>query len=143
MKTNYFFESGGYEFESGMADVVEAFATREWGSRAVKASTQSQDSYEGTDLFVLGVPIDITIDFDRKDKTRRLGGLSLDGVAIDFGIRYGNRKANFNLPVLVIGAASAVGITRSNMRLVLDIIKENIKKILNMGMDEYLLATGV
>jgi hypothetical protein len=141
MKNNYFFEAGGYEFESGVVDVVQAFASREWGAGAVKFSTTRQDRYEGTDLFVLGVPIDVTMDFERKNKTRRLGGLSVDGITIDFGVRFGNHRVNFNVPVLVIGAASAVGITKSNMWLVLDIIKENITEILNVGMDEYFVAT--
>ena len=141
MKTNYFFESGGYEFESGVVDLVQTFATRKWGSGTVKFSTTRQDRYEGTDIFVLGVPIDFTMNFERKNKTRRLGCLLIDGLTIDFGVRFGNRRANFKVPVLVIGAASAAGITKSNMWLALDIIKENILDILNIGMDEYFVAT--
>jgi len=45
------------------------------------------------------------------------------------------------MPVLVIGAATAIGITKANMWCALDIIKSNIHKILNTGMDEYFLAT--
>lgn len=141
IRNNYFFETGGLEFEAGIVDVVQSFATREWGVGAVKFSTTRQDRFEGTDIFVLGVPIDVTLDFERKSKTRRLGGLSVDGINIDFGVRFGNRKANFNLPVLVIGAAAAVGITKANIWLVLDIIRDNITEILNVGMDEYFTAT--
>jgi len=140
VQDSYFFESGGYEFESGVVGVVSAFAKREWGNDAVKYSTVQQDRYEGTDLFVLGVPIDITLAFEKKNKTRRLETLELEGVTIDLGIRYGNGKAKFKTPVLVIGAETALGITKRNMWYVLDVIKSNVLKILNLGMDKYLLA---
>jgi len=141
VQDSYFFEAGGYEFESDVVSVVSSFAKREWGNNAVKFSTMQQDRYEGTDLFVLGVPIDITLDFERKNKTRRLGKLELDGVIIDIGIRFGNNRANFKTPVLVIGAETALGITKSNTWYVLDVIKSNVLKILDLGMDKYWLAT--
>ena len=140
IRNNYFFEAGGHEFESGVVDVLSAFAKREWGSSAVKFSTTQQDRYEGTDLFVLGVPIDVTLAFDKKNKTRRLETLELDGVTIDLGIRFGNGKAQFKTPVLVIGAETALGITKTNMWITLEIIKSNILKILDLGMDKYFLA---
>jgi hypothetical protein len=139
-RDNYFFESGGYEFESSVAEMVSSFAKREWGSGSVKFSTVQQDRYEGTDLYVLGVPIDITLAFERKNKTRRLDTLVLDGVTIELGIRIGNGKARFNTPVLVIGAETALGINKSNMWITLDVIKSNILKILDLGMDKYFLA---
>ena len=93
-RDNYFFEASGHEFESGVVDIVSAFAKREWGKSAVKYSTEQQDRFEGTDMFVLGVPIDVTLAFERKNKTRKLETLELDGVTIDLGVRYGNGKAN-------------------------------------------------
>lgn len=141
MNENYFFEAGGYEFESGIVDVVSTFAKREWGVGAVKFSTMQQDRFEGTDLFVLGVPIDVTLAFEKKNKTRKLGVLVIDGVTIDFGVRFGNYNANFKVPVLVIGAATPIGINKSNMWIVLETIKDNIKQILNAGMDKYFIAT--
>ena len=138
---SYFFNAGGHEFESDILDILSDFAKCEWGSSAVKFSTMQQDRYEGTDVYVLGVPIDITLAFERKNRTRKLGTLTLDGVTIEFGVRFGNHKAKFKMPVLVIGAETAIGITKNNMWITLDIIKDNIQKILNMGMDKYLLAT--
>ena len=138
---SYFFEAGGLEFESEMVDIVSSFAKREWGIGATKFSTEQQDRFEGTDVFVLGVPIDITLAFEKKNKTRKLGKLKINGVTIDFGVRYGNHKAMFKMPVLVIGAESVLGITKSNMWVALDTIKTNIQKILNQGMDEYFLET--
>jgi len=141
ISTNYFFEAGGFDFESRMVDVVSAFAKREWGISAVQFSTVQQDRYEGTDLFVLKVPIDVTLAFDKKNRTRKMDSLTLDGITIDFGVRFGNSKATFRTPVLVIGAESALGITRSNMWVVLEAIKNNVQKILDTGMDAYFLAT--
>lgn len=140
-RANYFFESGGYEFESEIVDIMSAFAKSEWGKNAVKFSTERQDRFEGTDLFVLGIPIDVTLAFEIKNKTRRLGEWSLNGVTVDFGIRFGNGKSDFKTPVLVIGAETAIGITKSNVWAVLDTIKSNIHDILGIGMDKYLLAT--
>ena len=141
VQDNYFFEAGGLEFESDVIEVVSAFAKREWGDTAVKFSTVQQDRYEGTDLYVLGIPIDITLAFEKKNKTNRLETLVLDGVTIDLGIRFGNGRVNFKTPVLVIGAGTALGITTSNMWYTLDVIKSNLLKILDLGMDKYLLAT--
>ena len=135
----YSFEASGHEFESDVVEVVSSFAEREWGIGSVKSSTVQQDRYEGTDLYVLGVPIDITLAFEKKSNTRRLGTLLLDGVTIELGVRFGNHRANFKMPVLVIGAETATGITKSNMWLVLEIIKTNVQEILNTGMDQYFL----
>ena len=140
ISNHYFFESGGFEFEADIVDIVSNFAKREWGATAVKFSTERQDRFEGTDLFVLDVPIDVTLAFSEKNKTRRLGNLSFDGVTIDFGLRMGNGRANFKTPVLVIGAETALGITKENMWVVLDTIKSNIFDILDIGMDKYLDA---
>ena len=141
MNKRYFFEAGGHDFESGITDIISLFAQREWGTTAFRFSTERQDRYEGTDLFVLGIPIDVTLAFDRKKSTNRLETINLDGVTIDFGIRFGNDKAGFKTPVLVIGAETAAGINRNNMWVVLDTIKSNIHEILNVGMDKYLDAT--
>jgi len=140
-RERHFFEAGGYEFESEIADIVSVYAKREWGLGAVKFSTEQQDRYEGTDLFVLGVPIDVTLAFHMKEKTQKLDTIIIDGVTIEFGLRIGNWRTNFKNPVLVIGAQTAIGITKNNMWSALNTIKSNIKEILDTGMDKYFLAT--
>jgi len=137
----YFFEADGYEFESEIVDIVYTFAKRSWGAGSIKFSTAHQDRYEGTDFFVLGIPTDITLAFETKNKTRKLGEMILDGVTVDFGIRFGNGKTSFESPVLVIGAKTALGVNKSNMWYVLDTIKTYVEEILDVGMDKYLLAT--
>ena len=137
---SYYFESNGYEFESEMAEFITLFARREWGEAAVKFGTKQQDFYEGTDIFLLGVPVDITLDFAGKNKTKRLDTLVIDGVTIDLGVRFGNGRADFKTPVLVIGAGTALGITKHNMYIALDTIKSNILNILDLGMDRYFQA---
>jgi len=133
----YYFESSGYEFESEMADFITSFARKEWGDAAVKFSTELQDRHEGADIFLLGIPVDITLNFARKNKTKWLETLVLEGANINLGIRYGNGKVKFENPVLVIGAETALGITMQNMWVTLDIIKSNILRILDLGMDRY------
>jgi len=73
IRTNYFFETGGFDFESKVVDVVSTFAKREWGIGAVKFSTVQQDRYEGTDIFVLKVPIDVTLAFEKKEQNPQIG----------------------------------------------------------------------
>ena len=142
MKINngYYFEAGGYEFECEMIDAISFFANKEWGPSAVKFSTEKQDRFEGTDLFLLGIPVDVTMAFERKNRIRKLESLSRDGVDIHFGVRFGNGKVSFKTPVLVIGVETALGITKNNMWLAIDGIKSNISEILNEGMDRYFTA---
>jgi len=137
MNNSYFFEAGGHEFESEVVDVVSAYARRAWGESSVQFSTANQDRYEGTDLFVLGIPADITLAFAKKNRMHNLGHLTLGGVTVDFGLRLGNGKAEFETPVLVIGAKRADGITKCNMWVVLDTIKTYVCEILDAGMGRY------
>ncbi|MCL2841619.1 MAG: hypothetical protein FWE05_12705 [Defluviitaleaceae bacterium] len=139
--THYFFESAGLEFESLMVDVITKMSKREWGAKSITFSTTKQDRFEGTDIFVLGVPMDITLAFSKKNRMKKLGSMVFDGVTVEFGLRFGNAKANFKTPVLVIGVETAIGITKSNMYVVLDTIKENVLNIINDAMDAYLVAT--
>ena len=143
MNKRYFFETSGFEFEAEMADYLTLFARREWGDSAVKFSTARQDRFEGTDIFVLGIPIDLTLNFSGKNKTKKLGALELEGVTIDLGVRFGNGKAKFETPVLVIGAETACGINKHNMWVTMEIIKSNISKVLNWGMDRYFQMVDV
>ena len=137
----YYFDTDGFEFESEIVDIVSRFAKRAWGNDTIKFATTQQDRYEGTDLFVLGIPTDFTLAFADKNKTRKLGDMVLDGVTVDFGVRFGNGKSVFQTPVLVMGVKTALGITRTNMWVALEAIKSNIQEILDTGMDKYFDAT--
>ena len=138
--TNYFYDAAGHKFESDVVDVVIQVAKKEWGVKSIAFSTVQQDRFEGTDLFVLGVPIDITLAFAKKNRMRKLGYVSFDGVTVEYGIRFGNAKAAFKTPVLVIGAETAIGITKANMYVAMDTIKNKVKDILDTGMDYYFNA---
>ena len=135
------FNSSGNEFEALLLDILSAFAKKEWGIGAIKLSLERQDRFEGTDITLLGVPIDVTLAFSMKDKTRKMGFINKDGVTINYGVRFGNRKSDFRMPVLVLGAETATEITRSNMWVAIDTIRAHIKEILDIGMDKYFLAT--
>ena len=137
------FNNSGNKFEAVMQDILVSFAKKEWGDKSIRFSTEYQDKFEGTDIFVLGVPIDVTLAFEKKNKTKKMGHINKDGVIINFGIRFGNTKASFRMPVLVLGAETALGITKDNMWVALDTIKSHIKEVLETGMDKYFLATEV
>jgi len=137
MFDRYFFERGGHDFESSMVEVIHQYARSAWGKGAITASTMKQDQFEGTDIFVLGVPVDITLAYEQKRQTRKLAQMSFDGITVEFGLRRGNGKSIFKTPVLVIGIEAAAGISYSNMQAVLGTIKHRIGDVINAGMDEY------
>ena len=137
-----YLHSLGNEFESELIHIASTYARKTWGVGSIKLSSARQDRFEGTDLFVLGIPVDVTLAFSRKNRTRKLGVLNFDGVTVEFGIRFGNGKVKFQTPVLVIGAETTTGITKSNMWVVVDAIRSRIGEILDQSMDQYLLATA-
>jgi len=137
------FANTGGELEESFVDIVCVFAKSEWGNDTVKLCTVRQDRFEGTDLYVLGVPIDITMAYSRKNKMKELSYRVYEGVTIDFGLRIGNGKVTFETPVLVIGIETALGICKHNLGVVMETIKTHISDILNVGMDEYFQANGV
>lgn len=141
MRDKYSFESGGNEFEADMVDVISHYAQKEWGNSSITVSTMNQDRYEGTDVFVLGVPVDVTINYQNKRHTRKLTEMLFDGITVEFGLRTGNGRKTFKTPVLVVGVEAAAGITFGNMWAVIDSVKGKIGDILDTGMDEYFAAT--
>ena len=142
IRNGYFFESAGHEFEDELIGTISSFSKKTWGPKAVRFSTLDQDRFEGTDLYVLDVPVDVTLHFEGKNRTKALQTQIIDGVTVSWGVRFGNGKATFKTPVLVIGAETAVGISKSNMWIALEIIKANIANILDKGMDLYFDATA-
>jgi hypothetical protein len=61
-------------------------------------ATEQEDRKFGTDFFAYGVPMDVTLDFDGKDKLEVLPGrlkLDDDGNVVKFGMRFGNAHHDF------------------------------------------------
>lgn len=138
----YFFETTGLEFETEIIDKISLFSLKEWGVGAFKMSTLAEDRFEGADCFVLGIPIDITLAYEQKKRMKRLNcQLIFDGITVEFGVRFGNSQVQFDTPVLVIGVGSSLGVNKGNMWYALDMIKTNLKQILDTGMDAYFEAT--
>ena len=128
-------------FEDDILEAVSSFARRMWGPAAVKLSTERQDKHEGTDISVLGVPIDVTLNYGMKDKMRQVDEIRLDWLTVRLGIRFGNKYADFRTPVLVIGVESLAEIYMGNLWLAIDALKERIGDILEAGFDRYFVAT--
>lgn len=67
----------------------------------VKRSTHKEDLFAGTDLFIEGIPVDVTSAFSTKDNmaiTRYIKRLGMY-----MGIRTGNSHVKFKEPVVVVG----------------------------------------
>jgi hypothetical protein len=96
IKMGYFFETTGYEFENEFTEKISEFSLNTWGKGAFQATTMAEDKYQGIDCYVLGVPMDVTLNFDNKIKMKNLDyRLTFLGVEVNFGIRYGNCKVKF------------------------------------------------
>ena len=63
--------------------------------------------------------------------------LSLPGIDVSFGIRRENGHRTFSRPALVIDINSPIEITKNTMWTALRLIKENMQKILETGMETY------
>ena len=134
----FYFDATGYCFEADIIEEMGKFAVKEWGTKSFRFSTFSEDRYMGVDCYVLGVPVDVTLAYENKRRMKRLVyTLSYDGIEISFGVRYGNGRTVFEQPVLVIGVSNALGVKNSNLRYIIDNVKDNFREILNSGMDLY------
>lgn len=65
-----------------------------------REATEEEDLHQGTDFFVSGVPIDVTLD-ENKNYTKFIKKYMLEGITINVMIRYRNAFSRFDKPVLV------------------------------------------
>lgn len=65
-----------------------------------RRSTNEEDLYLGTDCFIGGVPIDITMNPD-KNRCKFIKKYMLEGITVNVLKRFGNGRQTFNRPVLV------------------------------------------
>lgn len=97
-------KSLGQYFESELYDRMEMVSNLDVAKKnhiEIKKSTKKQDEEEGTDLFVTGIPVDLTINQD-KNYTQWMDSMQASYSTIDFGIRAGNGKVNFKNGVVVV-----------------------------------------
>jgi hypothetical protein len=135
----YFFDSLGFTFEAAVVEYLYKSAVKAWGKRAVTYSTAREDKEEGVDFYVLKIPVDVTLNYAGKRRTKNLPCiLEHEGITVRFGVRFGNACHTFKTPVLVIGVEHVFNITRFNFMDVLDSLSCKIKEMLEIGMDAYL-----
>jgi hypothetical protein len=133
-----FIESLGIEFEDSIIEKIGTFSAKIWGSNSCILSSMKVDQYQGTDFNLLGIPVDVTLNYDGKNYMRRLETTINTGVCtVNFGIRFANGKVKFEKPVLVIGFNFAF-INKGNVASLVDLCSESLQEILDTGMDLYL-----
>lgn len=132
------FESTGIEFEETIIEKCGTISKETWGASAFKFSTLTQDKMSGTDFFVLGIPVDVTLNLENKRHTKISSDIEIDlAIAkVRFGVRFGNGRVKFETPVLVIGFDTMLG-RRDVLTIASSISKSKFVEILNSGMDFY------
>lgn len=135
-----FGDSLGIEFEEIISEKIGSFSAKTWGNGSFTLSSMNADQYKGTDFTLLGIPVDVTLNFDGKKHMRHISTtLDTNICKVNFGIRYGNGRVQFDNPVLVIGFNFA-SITKNNVNCLVDICSSSLQNILETGMDLYLDA---
>lgn len=130
----------GQEFEDVIMEKIGVFSIETWGKGSFKSTVNTLlDKNAGTDGILMGVPIDVTLDYISKRQTKKLSNIEFDFGSVTFGIRYGNGKVKFETPVLVIGFD--VIIPKQYLVNTVDMIANSFEEILETGMDLYLEAT--
>lgn len=83
----------------------EYFMPEGYYGSGLRKATEKEDIEEGTDFFYNGIRFDITEDFSGKDNMAEgfQAEVDLPWAWIQLGIRTGNRKQQFEEPVVVIG----------------------------------------
>lgn len=138
MLENFYFENSGISFESEVTEVIGTICEQSWGKTSFRYSSTKEDRYKGTDFWVLGVPVDVTLDIDRSSHTTLCKNeVEFDLGSFVFGVRTGNNYGTFEQPVLVIGVKSNLYISIKNYIDVVGFMKPKLKEVLEMGMDEY------
>ena len=127
-------EKLGVETEGDIRNLVFAAFGKD-----AKSSTKSEDLYEGTDLYVLGVRVDFTTAFESKDHMVEIPEtMNLGLSTIRFGVRTGNDYHDFDEPVLVVCIdAGNNHMLKYMYQNILDEFKQNVRRIFEKGMDLY------
>ncbi len=102
-------------------------------------STKEEDTKQGTDAFIYGLPVDFTCNFKNKDSMHDLKvGIRIPGVCnIHFGVRTGNWRFNFETPVLVIGFDTGKRLKQREVKTIVGTISCWINDIIETGSSAY------
>lgn len=134
----YSWDSIGNDLETELTERMAANQVDMWGHNTIKVSTYTQDRDEGTDVFVCGIPVDITLNTAKNHTFWFKNTIDLDYMSIMFGLRRRNGRSKFLLPVLVMCIVASV--SRDNYMDVVNMLIPELKAALDIGMDLYLDA---
>ena len=129
----------GKELEGEVIQKVKCKLTE----NCCRSAGEVEDVCCGTDLYVYGLPIDLTYNFRGKDHMSILPGAVelMPGIKIRFGVRTGNTHlghTKFAVPVLVIGIDGANDlIVRGWMDTLTRLFSEKIDEIIEVGQSGY------
>ena len=133
----YEWEVTGISFEEDLVELIATMCKEEWGIDTFQKATTEEDKKKGTDCKVLGTPIDVTLNINKKDRMWRSSStMDLGLCRIAYGVRFGNKHKNFKTPTLVIGINTNVDL-RNWMNAVMDELKGSLKAIFEDGFDIY------
>ncbi len=129
----------GEEFEDTIVEKIGTFSIKTWKGGFKSTVNTLLDTHAGTDFILLGVPMDVTLNYMSKNNTKTISRMEFGFGAVTFGIRYGNGRVKFETPVLVLGFD--VVLPKQYMVQAIDEISHNFNEILENGMDLYFEAT--
>lgn len=131
------YDTTGSLFEEAVSVAIGSVSLKRWGKGAFVTTDIVKDQHQGTDFTVLGVPMDVTLNVVGKNRTKwSKTTIDLGFGKVNFGIRTGNGKVKFAVPVLILGFTFA-DIRKSNASYLVEAFKDQIQEILETGMDIY------
>ncbi len=153
MKQDYIFDKVFYAlpaekiFEDEMFTVIgDHFSRMENGtiSSEFRWAVQDADRKSGINAFIYGLPCTFTTfpnDFDSAH-TRRVGELDLnEGVKVRFGVKLGNGRVKYGVPILVIGVDTGHMGTQYVSKMTIDRIirkiRTNLAQVIEVGQSAY------
>ncbi len=124
----------GFEFEDEVVSVFKKYSEKMGTLRYFKeVSGTDLDTKQGTDLFVDGIPVDITSNFSEKRKMITLEDeVDVNGTAIKFGIRLGNGHITFKTPVMVVGIDASASFLNSYMDIIISEFAAKVDQIMDI-----------
>jgi len=145
IKTFDFNMPTGHVLEAKLVNTCAEFYKSQSKNGLVETSvfryaTQEEDKFFGTDAFFYGLPVDFTCNFSGKNHMEDLQvSVELPKIGkIKFGVRTGNGKIRFDMPVLVIGVETNDGyLAKSAIGRVTCAVRAQLQKIIDVGTNNY------
>lgn len=117
----------GLRFEEVIHERIEDYC-------GYKRATKEEDMLQGTDLFMYGLPIDITLNENKEG--RDIGELDLCVSSIKARIRTGNGYHDFEHPVLVLLFCPRIPTDRLGLKMVAEELTETaLEQLMDMFWD--------